>query len=103
MKNSERIKQILIDMALDNTLPSDMNELDSNLFAFVDEDIFNGWTEEDIVHQGQHMFEDGEIDSVLTEDEIEDVKSLCVKYFDAGNGFCWDDISTWILEVRKEK
>jgi len=34
MKNSKKIKEILIDMAIESTLPSDMNELDDTIFNF---------------------------------------------------------------------
>jgi len=38
MKNSQKIKEILVGLAADDKLPLDMNELDESLFAFADID-----------------------------------------------------------------
>ena len=36
MKNSQKVKNILIELAVKGELPSDMNNIDANLFGFCD-------------------------------------------------------------------
>ncbi len=49
LKNSERIKKILVNMAIDTTLPVDMNELDEDLFSFCDATLTNN-AKEDLIN-----------------------------------------------------
>lgn len=80
MKNSEKIKKILIDMAIDCTLPSDMNELDETIFSFCDEDedTWNGYSIEDIK---SHCEDD------LTDDEAKEVLDIIKRKCDCNQSF----------------
>jgi hypothetical protein len=91
MKPSQKIKEILIEMAIECTLPSDMNELDTDVFACIDEMLpdeseeWNGYTLDSIV---EHL-EDN--DNYFTKKNASEVLEI-LKHKSDANMTHWDNL-----------
>lgn len=96
MKNSRRIKEILVELAANDQLPLDMNELDTSLFSEFDvEDNVGGFTRNDVETHADEMGEH------LTDQAIDSVMARMNRRFDASIGMNWDVIEDCIREELK--
>jgi len=87
MKNSKRIKEVLVQLAVDDKLPLDLNELDSTIFAFADQnDTIGGWSLEDVYHKAKEM------ERELSEEDAINIFSELEHRFDASIGISWDTV-----------
>jgi hypothetical protein len=106
MKNSQKVKKILVELAVDDKLPTDMNDLDTSLFSEIDgNEVICGWTRNDVSTVADYMEED-DIVSDVTEDEIDAVFEMIRLQFDASIGMNWETIEGYLQEVvsnRKDK
>lgn len=94
MKNSKRVKEILVQLAADDKLPLDMNELDSSLFASIDEEPSVGkWIINDVYHKAKSM------GKKLTKEQANDIFGIMEDHFDASTGMSWDTIEYCIRKV----
>jgi len=94
MKNSQKIKAILVGLAASDKLPQDMTQLDSELFAQFDT-IHNvgGFTSVDVEGIASLM------EIKLTQEETKKVLALMEKKFDATVGMSWDVIEEAVAEI----
>jgi len=97
MKNSYKIKQILVDLAADDKIPSDMNQLDTSLFEEFDN--MKETEEFDNMKETVGGFQRGDIQGVLDGMEItlsEEKFDALFEYLrnnhDASTGMTWDSI-----------
>lgn len=95
MKNSDRIKQILVQLAENDRLPKNMNDLDQNLFN--EFNTFFGYSQTDIIEYADN------IGYELTQFEVDQVQARCEKYFNAENGLTWYDIEYHIEKVVEDR
>ncbi len=97
MSNSDRVKAILVEMAINDELPSDMNDLDSNLFSFCDpEPEAFGYNVVDIIERAE------ESDVKVTKGQAIGILELINRRGDCNNGVAWDDIDYWTEQYLKE-
>ncbi len=106
MKNSKKIKQILILLADNNQFPLDMNELDESIFdEFNDtkakaKQILNdaGYLTDGIWSVGDIEFRANLKKIELTKKQTFAIKDNIIRNFDIDNGINWDTIDSAIDE-----
>ena len=97
MKNSRRIKEILVELAVNDQLPSDMNELDTTLFAEFDVELeitIGGFNKIDVETMATEQ-----LNLKITDEQVCEVMDMMDSRFDASLGMNWDVIENCINEV----
>ena len=101
MKNSYKIKQILVDLAANDKIPSDMNQLDPSIFFEFDEpdepdERVGGFRKSDI------KFSASQREITLTPEELDTVFSQLKKLDGEEIGIGWTTIEDTIAKVLNQ-
>lgn len=100
MKNSTKIKAILVQLAMNDQLPMDMNQLDESLFSQFDDDpntIKISWHIDDVKGHAELM----EVE--INDEEAREILSGIEADHDASIGVNWENIEYHIQEFVDER
>ena len=97
MKNSRKVIEKLVELASNDQLPLDLNELSPSHFDFLDEkENIGGFTIEDIKDMAH------QVDQDLTEEQYKKVMFKLEKEFNAQIGVNWDVIESAVHRTIAE-
>ena len=97
MKNSRKVIEKLVELASNDQLPLDLNELSPSHFDFLDEkENIGGFNRLDIRTMAEEQ-----MNKDITEEQVNEVFATLERQFDASIGISWDTIEHQINEVLK--